>query len=355
MSESRRRKLGAIWIYFAERECGDYSPLYTRISETVATNDAVLDLILEAPATSHQPNMLLAAVHYLVLDSLDHPLAAVYSGDSGADVGPLFVDVCLTHRDEIRSLLATRHTNTNEVGRSALIGPALTAVAERFGAPLGLVDVGCSAGLNLLCDRYLLDYGSAGTTGPADAAVRIKSAIVGGDAPIAAMLPEIGARVGLDLDPADLTDDDNARWLLACIWPDTGRLSRARQAIEEVRRMPPTIVRGDAVDDVTSMVLGLPSEVMPVVVTTWSLAYLSHIRRLEFHEVLAAASRTRPIAWVSADGAGVVEALGEISPPADANRTDASLLGLVTFVDGQATPELLGFVQPHGAWIDWRA
>ena len=355
MSEPRRRDLGAIWRYFGEHECGDYSPLYTRISESVAAADALLDLILEAPATSHQPNVLLAAVHYLLLGGLDHPLAAVYAGDSYADAGPLFVDLCLSHRDEILALLATRHTNTNEVGRSAVIGPALTVVAQRLGAPLGLVDVGCSAGLNLLCDRYLLDYGTHGTTGPADAAVRIECEVVGGTMPVSPLLPEIGVRIGLDCDPMDLTDASNARWLLACIWPDTGRLPRARNAIAAAQLALPDLVQGDAVDDITAVVLGLPAEVTPVVVTTWVLAYLPYARRNEFHETLAAASRTRPIAWVSAEGVGVVDAFARISPPIDGNRTDASILGLMTFVGGRPTSELLGFVQPHGAWIDWRA
>ena len=138
MSEPRRRELGAIWTYFAEHECGNYSPLYTRISESVADDNALLDLILEAPATSHQPNVLLAAVHFLLLGGLDHPLAAVYEGDSEADAGKLFVDVCLSHREEIMALLATRHTNTNEVGRSAVIGPALTTVAQRVGCSTGV-------------------------------------------------------------------------------------------------------------------------------------------------------------------------------------------------------------------------
>ena len=325
------------------------------MSQTVAANEALLDLILEAPATSHQPNVLLAAVHYLLLGGLDHPLAAVYAGDFEADAGPLFVDVCLSHREEILALLATRHTNTNEVGRSAVIGPALTVVAQRLGAPLGFVDVGCSAGLNLFCDRYRLDYGAPGTTGPTDAAVRIECEVVGGNVPVSPQLPEISVRIGLDREPMDLTDESNARWLLACIWPDTGRLPRARSAIAAAKLSPPDLVTGDAVEDITAVVLGLPAGVTPVVVTTWVLAYLPHARRTEFHETLAAASRTRPIAWVSAEGIGVVDAFAGITPPTDGNRTDASVLGLVTFVEGRATPELLGFVQPHGAWIDWRA
>jgi hypothetical protein len=115
----------------------------------------------------------LAAVHYLILGGADHPLAAVYAGTSHADAGPLFVDFCMAHRAQILELLASRHTHTNEVGRSALLGCALTQAAARVGERLALVDVGCSAGLNLYCGHYLLDYGSAGTTGPEHASVHI--------------------------------------------------------------------------------------------------------------------------------------------------------------------------------------
>ena len=348
-------ELGDIWNYFAARECGEYSPLYNRICRTVASNDDVLNLVREAPPRSHQPNVLLGAVHFLLLGGLDHPLAAVYAGTSDAEVGPLFVDLCLTHRDEILHLLATHHTNTNEVGRSAVIGPALTTVATRLGEPLGLVDVGCSAGLNLLCDGYRLDYGSAGATGPPEAAVRIECEVVAGSVPIAPLLPRIAARVGIDRHPVDVNDDDEARWLLACVWPDTGRLPRARLAIEEARRTPPQLILGDAVDAVSEVVLALPADVVPVVVTTWALAYLSHRRRTEFRETLAAASRTRPITWVSAEGPGVVDLFADIAVPSNAHGTDASILGLVVFRDGVAAPEHLGFVHPHGSWIDWRA
>src|SRR6185295_17575324 len=128
--------------------CRGYSPVYDRICRTVAENDDVLDLVSEAPRRGHNPVLLLAAVHYLLLDGLDHPLAAVYAGESDADAGRLFVDLCLGQRDAILELLATEQINTNEVERSAIIGPALTATASRLSAPLGHVDVGCSGGLN---------------------------------------------------------------------------------------------------------------------------------------------------------------------------------------------------------------
>ncbi|MGZ4796727.1 MAG: DUF2332 domain-containing protein [Acidimicrobiia bacterium] len=347
--------LSWLWSYFAEHEIGSYSPIYQRITRAVAADDDVLALVAAAPPRGHQPNVLLAAVHFLVLGGLEHELARVYAGESTADPGPLFVDVCLAHRAEILELLATRHTNTNEVGRSAVIGPALTAAAARVGAPIALVDVGCSAGLNLRCDRYRLDYGPHGATGPADAGVEIDCLVTGGVPPIAPRLPEIRARVGIDRDPVDLADDANVQWLLACIWPDTGRLPRALRALAELRRDPPSVVAGDAVDRVGEVLLGLPAHLVPVVTTTWALAYLSKERRPEFHDALTEVSRTRPVAWVSAEGEGVVAAFADVQPPSDSDGAVASLLGLVTYRAGRSDAELLGFVHPHGRWIDWRA
>src|SRR3954464_11444140 len=192
------RPLAAVWIYIADSSCRGYSPLYDRICRTVAESDALLDLVDTAPPEQHNPVLLLAAVHYLVLGAPDHALAAVYAGESDADPGPLFVDLCLNQRDAILELLANEQVNTNEVGRSAIIGPALTAAASRLAAPLGHVDVGCSAGLNLLCDRYPLDYGPACVNRPGGPAVSIQCDVVSGSPPIAPVLPTIAARVGLD-------------------------------------------------------------------------------------------------------------------------------------------------------------
>jgi hypothetical protein len=346
--------LGRIWEWFADTSCKGYSPLYDRICRVVADDDDVLALALETPAAAHQPNVLLGVVHYLLLGSLDHPLAAVYAGESNADPGPLFHDLCLTHRTEVLELMETRRTQTNECGRSAVIGPALTWVARNVGAPLALLDVGASAGLNLGCDRYLLDYGTAGTTGPADAEVRIDCKVLGGDPPIAARLPEIAARYGLDRSPIDLTDEHDARWLLACIWPDTGRLERTAAAIRDAQRHPPTIRQGDMVDDLPAVLAELPRDALACVTTTWALAYLQRDGREQFAAELAKAGRDRPVVWISGEGPGVVTAFADHTPP-QVDDIESSVLGAIEF-DGDATrTALLAYVHPHGATIDWRA
>jgi hypothetical protein len=350
-----RDDLAKLWLWFADNVGRDYSPIYDRVSRTVAESNDVLAHIAEAPPRSHQPNVLLAAVHYLLLGGLDHPLAAVYAGTSNSDPGPLFVDVCLTHWPELLEQLETRHTNTNEVGRSAILAVALSAVADRLGAPLGFVDVGCSAGLNLMCDRYRIDYGSFGTTGPSEASVTIDCAVRGGTPPIKPMVPPIRDRVGLDLDPVDLRDDDNVRWQLALVFPDTNRLPRTRLALDAIRHTQPRIVQGDAVDKVKDVVLGLPEDATAVVTTTWAAAYFSKEGRIAFRERLAEASNTRPVAWISAEGEQIIDLFADIEAPFDAQGAQASVLGLATFRDGTTTTEHLGFVHPHGNWIDWRA
>jgi hypothetical protein len=352
-------ELSEVWTYIADTSCRDYSPLYDRICRTVAASDEVLDLVREAPRhPGHHPILLLAAVHYLVLGGIDHELADVYAGRSDADPGPLFVDLCRRRRTELIELLTTRRVNTNEVGRSAVLAPALTTIAARHGAPLAHLDVGCSAGLNLLADRYRLDYGDHGATGPADAPVRVDCEVVGGAPPIAATLPAVAARVGLDQAPVDVHDDDLVRWQLACVWPDTGRLPRTRAALAEARSTPLTLVQGDAVEVVAEAVAKLPADATAVVSTTWVLAYLPRPQRTAFADALAEASRDRPVLWISAEGYGVTDAIPGDRPPAsgdDSGGVEPSVLGLVTFTGGRSEPELLAYVHPHGSTLDWRA
>ena len=243
---SRTDDLARLWEWTSDQQFHGYSPLYERIALTVAGDQATLALVSSLPPNSHLPLALFAAVHYLLLDGLDHPLAEVYAGRSDADPAPLFIEVCRTHWDEIESVLATRHVQTNDCGRSALIGPGLTWLAARLPRPPALIDVGASAGLSLLCDRYRLDYGNHGVTGPEDSTVEVRCRVVGGDPPIAERLPVLDPRIGIDRSPLDLSAPADARWLLACFWPDTGRLERTAASIRLAQADLPQLVSGDA-------------------------------------------------------------------------------------------------------------
>jgi hypothetical protein len=342
-----------MWSWFATH-CEETSPLYARICPAVAGDRDLLERLRTTPPSAHLPPTLLAAVHYLVLSGTDHPLAALYAGRAEGDPGPPFLDFCHSHWDEVNELLATRHIQTNDCGRSALLAPGLTWLATRVGARFSLVDVGASAGLNLQCDSYRFDYGPFGATGPAESPVTVHCQVVGGEPPIAARLPTIVTRVGIDRSPIDLTDPQDVRWLLACVWPDSGRLERTAASIELAQRNPPRVIAADANAAIGDVLAGLPTGTAAVIVTTWAFAYFSPEERQEFIALLDAASRQRDIAWLSAESPGTVEPVAAAAA-AHRDQSGSDVLGAVLFKGGAHRGEVLGFVGSHGAWIDWRA
>jgi hypothetical protein len=345
-------RLGQVWREFAESECGAYSPLYAAISHSVAQDPELLALAAAAPPAGQQPNVLLAAVHFLVLSGMAHPLADVYAGHADPDLAPaLFRDVCLSQRHEVAALLASRHTQTNEPGRAALLAVGLAAAAELVGEPINLLDAGCSAGLNLLIDHYRFEYGQMGGLGPADSPVTI-TCEPRGTVSVPARLPVIAARLGIDHSPVDLTKADDARWLRACVWPDTGRLARTTAAMELARQHPPAIMSGDMVADLDAALDTFGPSLPTVVVTTSACWYLSGEQRHAFLAILERRARRQRLAWLSADAPGVIDVI-PVPPVTGQAATAATVLGLVTFETGTAAGRALGRCHPHGAWLHW--
>ena len=85
-----------------------------------------------------------AAVHYLLLGGLDHPLRHVYDGTSSLPVAPVFADAVLTNRSAIDELMQNERTQTNEVGRSAVVALMLNDAYQRSQQPLSWIDLGAS-------------------------------------------------------------------------------------------------------------------------------------------------------------------------------------------------------------------
>lgn len=347
--------LSAMWHDFARDVLSPHATTANAIYETivngVADDSHLLDLVLAAPPSAHWPLPLLAAVHMLVLGEPMSPLAQRYADETTADPFPLFRQLCLDRRHEVAELMATRHIQTNECGRCAVLGPALTWLASGTDRPLARVDVGASAGLTLLADRYLLDYGSAGSTGPGDAAVTIECEVRSGRAPISSTLPTLVAAIGLDRAPIDLTDDADSQWLLACVWPGSPRLARTAAAIAEARTHPPDVRRGHAVDDLPAIVATLPDEAVVVVTTSLVAGYFDADTRVAFDEGLAALSMDRPVVWVSMEDPGVVPGLGQAL---DSGPASTSLLGASVYANGRIKRHLLGHCQAHGSWLEWQ-
>ncbi len=68
------------------------------------------------------------------------------------------------HADELRRFVAEQGVQTNETQRCVALLPAFLTIAGETGLPLDLLELGPSAGLNLLFDHYRYAY-AEGTWG----------------------------------------------------------------------------------------------------------------------------------------------------------------------------------------------
>lgn len=323
-----------MWREFVAAEASRYSPLYTAIVEAAAADEELLALVASAPASSHYPLVILAAVHDLVLAGELPELAAVYRGDGPVDAAPpLFRAAVLDHRDHVLGVLHERFIQTNECGRAAPLALGIAAVTAAVGQPDALIDAGASAGLNLLYDRYGLDVSDHGVWGDPGSPV-VSSCAVQGRPPLPLRPVDVPVRIGLDRAPVDISDPRAARWLLACTWPDTGRLERTRAAIELAALSPPDVRTGDLVTGIGPLVDALDGKGPICVVTSRALAYLAGRERKGFVEALARAGAQRTIAWLSLEGPGVVRGIDVTTAPTMTFTAGPSLVGLTIFGAG---------------------
>jgi len=358
-------------------------PLYRVICEGAAADDEVCELLLAARPGQARPVLFLAALQDLLLRSPDLPAARWYPSVTGAAVpdGDPWPDVratCLDHGAELRSVIGSRTTQTNEVNRVVHLAPLVAqACIDVPSAPVVLVEMGASAGLLLGLDRYRieLDVASEGEVmaplGDPGSPVVCRGELHHGRLPEDAALPTIVERVGLDLHPVILDDADEIRWLEACLWPEVpGRLDRFRTAVAVLRPDPPRVVEADMVDDLgpvahaaravasaSQAASSVAAEAVHVVVfSTWALTYVSRERRPEVATALAGlAVDGRPVSWVTAEPPGCVPDI----PAPDSDHLAGgpggdTVLGARRWRQGrELAPACWGTAHPHGTWLRW--
>jgi hypothetical protein len=314
---------------FAETECKGYSDLYYALAHAVAADDGLVGFL--APMPVDQPNLFFASVQFLTGPS--------QMPRTGEDLRR----VVRERGGEIAELMRTRRTQTNEVGRCAVLLPALPP------GPLALVEVGASAGLCLLLDQFSYELGSR-RIGRPSATVRLRCQVAG-PVPVPATLPKIAWRRGLDLHPVDVHDQDAIRWLQACVWADHGeRRRRLEEAIGVARAHPRPVRAGDLVEDLPAVLAEAPRDAQLVVFHSAVLSYVTPERRERFADTLAEASTRRPVVWLSNEAPGVVREMPASAPAANGQRF---LLGRTRFTDGRRQDELLAVAHPHGAELTW--
>ncbi len=230
---------------------------------------------------------------------------------------------------------------TNEPARSANFMAALLVLADRFGLPFDLLEIGSSAGLNLLIDRFRYDLGGR-TTGPEAAPVVIRPEWRGPPPPPSTV--RIDRVRGVDIAPIDVTDPAAAERLMAYIWIDAPeRTARVEAAIRMIGAQPVDMRQGDAADWIDARLAepqapGTCRVLMHSIVWQYLPAATQARLTIALETAGAAATPDRPLAWIRME-------------PDEARK------GIESHV--RAWPGLpdrqLARTHPHGAWIEWLA
>jgi hypothetical protein len=336
---------------FGRTHCGQ-EPVYAALCALLAREPERLGVLRGAEPTQRRPNLLLAALHVLVLREPASPIAAYFRSAGGTrDVDALFDDRARAffdaHAGALEALCAARTTQTNEIGRCAVLWPAvLEGLARAGGRACALYDFGASAGLNLGLDTYGIDYDGVHVRPGAEP--RIACRLEGPGRFAFAGDVHVIERLGVDVAPIDLRDAAAREWLVACVWPhDTARRARLEQAIDVAlaRRFHVERAR-DGLELLEERIAGLPAEVTPIVFHSWVLNYIPAAERRTAIARLHALVRDRRAIWISGEGDEVV--LDPSLPPCPSFETQ----WVLTTTEGQ---RVIAHSHPHGAWLRWQA
>ncbi|GHD02877.1 hypothetical protein GCM10008096_08490 [Zhihengliuella salsuginis] len=243
-------------------------------------------------------------------------------------------------------------TQTNEPARCATLLPVFEQIQSDSGKPLALIELGPSAGLCLLPDRFAYRYDGGDVLGAENlaAGAPLLECATTGNPPLPTRLPEIASRTGVDLNPLDGADPETARWLKCLVWPgQTERLDRLSAGLDVLTSLPRddpggpvTLVRGDLLAHVETLVNAVPAEHTAVVYHSAVTSYLPPGLRHAFLELVA----TLDCRWIANEGFFMSDATdGEIAVPRERSGM------FVMTLDG--VPQ--AYTHQHGVQLHWEA
>ena len=274
----------------------DDSPTFEAWALAVADDEEVLAWLADLPRLKQQPNLVFAAARWHGAEA-----PGPYAG---------LREVMLGDETAVKATIQRRATQTNEVGRLATLVPVLAQVP----GPIGLVEVGASAGLCLHPDRYDYAWPPLGSLGGSGGPVLTARAT--GVMPVPTAYPQIAWRGGVDLNPLDVRDPDAMAWLEVLVWPEQDdRRDRLRAAVEVARRDPAHLEQGDLFDRLPALLEQASAHGTPVVMHSAVAAYLDIEGRERLHDLMTGLVRDGACRWISNEGPGVLPRVtGDLDP-----------------------------------------
>jgi len=284
------------------------------------------------------PARLCPAFHFLPPRGNAPALAALYPPADRPEADALWTAVMplLEERGAVFDDFLENPPQTNEVGRSAMLMSGLLVVADAFPLPLRLFELGSSAGLNLVLDRYGYDLGGR-EAGDPQSALLLAPDWAGPPPPSATI--DIVERRGVDLSPRDVTRDGER--LLAFVWADQReRIARLEAALAIAAADPPPVDLGDAAEWLERLLPAAPAAgAVRVVLHSIAFQYFPATTQARIAQLLerlgTEADERSPLAWLRCE-----QLPGE----------ERASLRLRTWPGGE---RLLGWAQAHGAAVEW--
>lgn len=293
-----------------------------------------------APLADALPLRAAGGIHALHLSGTADELAPIYADAEDINDATIVAGVIARHEAALLPWL-DGPPQTNEAGRSSSFVAAMLWLADQGLPPsFDCLEIGSSAGINLMIDRYHYDLGGV-QVGPRPGAMAFTPEWRGDHPPQHAIA--FASLKGCDVAPVDLTDPVQALRLKAYIWPEHHiRFARMEAAIAAATEEPPQLIHANAADFVEAELARPQAEGTTRVLMhsiVWQYVPVGQQARITkaIEAAGARATTEKPLAWIALE----------------ANRTVHHHELVVRYWPGGGVPVILGRSHAHGAWVEW--
>ncbi len=293
------------------------------------------------PLEDAMPLRLTGGMHHLHLSGKEAGLSPIYDGEvtNQAEIDTVVAEVVTDH-DEALLPWFDSPPQTNEAGRSSSFMSGLLWLSGKVGAKFELLEIGASAGVNSMMDRYHYDLNGV-EVGPVDSPMRIKPEWRGAPPPDNPV--DIISVKACDQNPIDLADDEVAERLKGYIWPEMPvRFGRMEAAIALANQKKPDLVKADAADWVEAQLLepqeeGITRVLMHSIVWEYLPPETKDRITVAMEKAGSQATQEKPLAWISSE----------------TNRKTFRHELIVRYWPDGEEPIKLGHAHAHGIWLNW--
>jgi hypothetical protein len=323
----------------------DRLPFYSALLHELEDDPLALKLLASVRVEQRNPMLVLAALQLAALRG--HPvLAPIYDDARHGVLGDAdgaakrVLDVLHAAPELVRDEL-WRSTQTNEPGRSAVIQAVVAELANNAKA-VNVIEVGTSAGINLYFDQFTVrdhDDGNPLTLVCEDVTPIDRSR----------PMPDVLTRVGIDPNPLLLANDEDRRWLKACLWPEQSRRHDRFDAIVAATPSWPTltILRGRAIERLNNAFELVDASTLTIVMNTWTAFYFTDDERVAYFNEISRRCANDNVAWLSIESTMVKWPHVDVDEQV---RHRAASQIVVTHSGGSAVR--WGWCHAHGRWME---